>query len=129
MAGWSAGYQAALVRRQLTPGLISSLPKTAGFPPFISFSTSYRELDSALRRPMRRIDKRREEYFAVAQAALLEPKHRKSIGNPGEIGAFQSVHDGTGHAANLQDAREDQAPSPAPTMLRCGLGTATSPRR
>src|SRR6266851_3873268 len=25
-----------------------------------------------------------EEYFAVAQAALLEAKHRKSIGNPGE---------------------------------------------
>jgi hypothetical protein len=29
---------------------------------------------------MRRIGKRREEYFAVAQAALLEAKHRKSIG-------------------------------------------------
>jgi hypothetical protein len=33
---------------------------------------------------MLRIGKRREEYFAVAQAALLEAKHRKSIGNPGE---------------------------------------------
>ena len=33
---------------------------------------------------MLRIGKRREEYFAVAQAALLEVKHRKSIGNPGE---------------------------------------------
>jgi hypothetical protein len=33
---------------------------------------------------MRSIGKRREEYFAVAQAALLEAKHRKSIGNPGE---------------------------------------------
>ena len=30
--------------RQLTPGLISSLPGTAGLPPFISFSTSYPEL-------------------------------------------------------------------------------------
>src|SRR5947209_19581153 len=50
MAGWSAGYQAARVRRQLTPGLISSLPGTAGLPPFISFSTSYGELDSAVRR-------------------------------------------------------------------------------
>src|SRR5947209_1599663 len=81
MAGWSAGYQAARVRRQLTPGPISSVRRTAGSPPCISFSTSYRELDSAVRR---RIGKRREEYFAVAQAALLEPKHRKSIGNPGE---------------------------------------------
>ena len=50
MAGGSNGYRAALVRRQLTPGLISSLPGTAGLPPFISFSTSYPELDSAVRR-------------------------------------------------------------------------------
>jgi hypothetical protein len=33
---------------------------------------------------MRSIGKRREEYFVAAQAALLEAKHRKSIGNPGE---------------------------------------------
>jgi hypothetical protein len=33
---------------------------------------------------MLRIGKRREEYFAVAQAALREAKHRKSLGNPGE---------------------------------------------
>src|SRR2546430_10510916 len=31
------------------------LPATAGLPPFISFSTSYPELDSAVRRPIRRI--------------------------------------------------------------------------
>jgi hypothetical protein len=55
MAGGSNGYRAALVRLQLTPGLISSLPRKAGLPPFISFSTSYRELDSAVRRTMRRI--------------------------------------------------------------------------
>ena len=35
---WVAGR---LVRHQLTPGLISLLPATAGLPPFISFSTSY----------------------------------------------------------------------------------------
>jgi len=44
MGGWSAGYQAGRVRRQLTPGPISSLPAMAGLPPFISFSTSYPEL-------------------------------------------------------------------------------------
>src|SRR5258706_2146249 len=44
MAGGSDGYRAALVRRQPTPGLISSLPGTAGLPPCISFSTSYRRL-------------------------------------------------------------------------------------
>jgi hypothetical protein len=44
MAGGSNGYRAALVRRQLTPGLILSLPGTAGLPPFISFSTSCPEL-------------------------------------------------------------------------------------
>jgi len=48
MAGESDGYQASLVRRQLTPGLISSLPETAGLPPFISFSTSYPEQHSDL---------------------------------------------------------------------------------
>src|SRR6266571_1094245 len=51
MAGGSNGYRATLMRRQLTPGLISSLPGTAGLPPFISFSTSYPELDSAVRSP------------------------------------------------------------------------------
>src|SRR5437588_3991468 len=45
MAGWSDGYRAHLVRRRLTPELISSLPGTAGLPPFISFSTSYPELE------------------------------------------------------------------------------------
>ncbi len=49
MAGWSDGYRADLVRRRLTPGLISSLSGTAGLPPFISFSTSYPELNPAVR--------------------------------------------------------------------------------
>jgi hypothetical protein len=66
MAGGSNGYRATLVRRQLTPGLISSSPGTAGLPPFISFSTSYPELDSAVRRPMRRIgDGGRNNAFSV----------------------------------------------------------------
>ena len=43
MGGGSNGYRAALARLQLTPGLISSLPRAAELPPFISFSTSYRE--------------------------------------------------------------------------------------
>ena len=47
MVGGSNGYRAALARRQLTPGQISSSPETAGLRLFISFSTSYAELDSA----------------------------------------------------------------------------------
>src|SRR4029450_9043442 len=47
MPGGSNGYRAALVRRQLTPGRTSSLPGTAGLPPFIFFSTRDAELDSA----------------------------------------------------------------------------------
>src|ERR1700752_5197431 len=43
MADGSVGSRVVLVRRQRTPGLISSLPGTAGLPPFISFSTSYPE--------------------------------------------------------------------------------------
>ncbi len=49
MSVGSTGYRAVLVRRQLTPGLISSLSGTAGLPPFISFSISYPELDFAAR--------------------------------------------------------------------------------
>jgi len=44
MADGSNGYRAALVSRQLTPELISSLLETAGLLRFISFSTSYPEL-------------------------------------------------------------------------------------
>src|SRR6266566_9827389 len=40
MAGGSNGYRAAVVRRQHTLVLISSLPGTAGLPPFTFFSTS-----------------------------------------------------------------------------------------
>src|SRR5260370_33702169 len=47
MAGLSAGYQAARVRGQLTPGPILSLRRTVGSPPVISFSTSYGDLNSA----------------------------------------------------------------------------------
>src|SRR5262249_11045972 len=65
MAGGSNGCRAALVRRQLTPGLISSLAGTAALQPFISFSTSYPELESAVRRPLRRIGNG-EEYLVVA---------------------------------------------------------------
>jgi hypothetical protein len=54
MAGASNGYRVAQVRRPLTPGLTSSLPGMAELPPFISFSTRYPELDSAVRRLMRR---------------------------------------------------------------------------
>src|SRR5258705_3114304 len=95
MAGWSAGYQAARVKRQLMPGPISSLPGTAGLPPFISFSTSYRELDSAVRPPMLRIGKRREEYFAVAQAAFLLTKKRKIIRKFGAEGRVPIPHPNT----------------------------------
>ena len=45
MAAGSNGYRAVLVKRRLR-GLILLLPGTAGLPPFISFSTSYPELDS-----------------------------------------------------------------------------------
>ena len=41
---WVAGRSG---EAQLTPGLISSLPAMAGLPPFISFSISYPELNSA----------------------------------------------------------------------------------
>jgi len=57
MAGGSDEYQAALVRRPLTRGLISSLPGTAGLPPFICFSTSYPELDFAVPRNCKGVER------------------------------------------------------------------------
>jgi hypothetical protein len=50
-AGGSNGYRAALVSRQLTPGLISSLPRTAGLPPLSLFRQATLRLDSAVRGP------------------------------------------------------------------------------
>ena len=69
MAGGSNGYRALLVRRQLTPGQISSLSGTAGLPPFISFSTSYPEMDPACDSPMRRIS----EVAHLASNEALQP--------------------------------------------------------
>jgi hypothetical protein len=60
MAGGSNGYRAVLVRRQLTPGLTSSLPGTAGLPPFISFSTSCPELQ--LVQPDSKVDLQFTQY-------------------------------------------------------------------
>src|SRR5437868_11453997 len=82
MAGGSNGYRAALVRRQLTPGLTSSFPGTAGLPPFISFSTSYPELDfSALRqRQFLRSEEHTSELqsrFDLVCRLLLEKKKQK----------------------------------------------------
>jgi len=78
MAGGSNGYRAAPVRRQLTPGLISSLPRAAGLPPLSLFrqaTVSWTLPCDVLCLGLANA----EEYFAVAQAALLEAKHRKSI--------------------------------------------------
>jgi hypothetical protein len=84
MRGWFHGYRDALVKCRLTPGGTSSSCGTAGSQRFICFSTNYPDPDSAVRRPVLGIGKRREGYFAVAQAAWLEAKHRKSIGGPEE---------------------------------------------
>src|SRR5580693_3602960 len=63
MAGLSDGYQAARVRRRLTPGLISLLPGTAGSPPFICFSTSYPELDFAVPRNCKGVERSLKTVF------------------------------------------------------------------
>src|SRR5712692_7942737 len=75
MAGWSAGYQAARVRRQLTRGPISSLPGTAGLPPLISFSTSYPELNSAV---LRHTD---NERFVGYPEVILGPHALEEVAN------------------------------------------------
>ena len=64
-------YRDALVSRQFTPGLISSLPTTAGLPPFISFSTSYPELDSAV---LRHMDN--EQFVGNSEVILGESRQK-----------------------------------------------------
>jgi hypothetical protein len=71
MAGGSDGYRATL-GASLRRGRISSLLGTAGLPPFISFSTSYPELDSAVRR---RIRSGGRKYIAVAPKLM----HRTAL--------------------------------------------------
>jgi hypothetical protein len=58
-AGGSDGYHAALVRRQLRRGLISSLPGTL----FICFLTSYPELDFALPRNCKGVERSLRTVF------------------------------------------------------------------
>src|SRR5580692_5997770 len=62
-AGESDGQRAALVRRQLTPGLISSLPGTDELLPFISFSTRYPELDFAVTRNCKGVERSLRTVF------------------------------------------------------------------
>ena len=66
MAGGSNGYRAAMVRRQQTLVLISSLPGTAGLPPSIFFSTS-----CSLGLVQQRAERRRPLLLEVA--VPLEP--------------------------------------------------------
>jgi hypothetical protein len=73
MAGESDGCRAGLVRRRLTPGLISSLFGTAGSTPFISFSTSYPELDSAY--PCATVVRRRSRHAIMKALAFLFIAH------------------------------------------------------
>ena len=73
MAGWSDGYRADLVRRRLTPELISSLPGTAGLPPFISFSISYPELERFVAKRMK------------ATTHELESSHVLMLSKPNQV--------------------------------------------
>jgi len=73
MRGVSNGYLAGLVRRQLTPGLISSLLGTAGLPPFISFSISYPELERFVAKRMK------------ATTHELESSHVPMLSKPNQV--------------------------------------------
>src|SRR5438034_9712629 len=67
------GYRVDVVRRQLTPGLISSLLGTAGLPPFISFSISYPELEGFVAKRMK------------ATTHELESSHVPMLSKPNQV--------------------------------------------
>jgi uncharacterized protein (DUF302 family) len=92
MAGGSNGYQADLVSRPLTPGLISSLPGTAGLPPFISFSTSYPKLDSAVMNTQtRRINVERVTVTSRKTLKDVLAKFDAAVGHPNIEEFWKSV--------------------------------------
>lgn len=70
MADVSNGYRDALVRRQLTPGLISSLPGTGRLPPYIYFSTSYPELGGRVAWCHRFGENKSKRYSALPSFSL-----------------------------------------------------------
>jgi predicted lactoylglutathione lyase len=80
MAGGFNGYRAALVRRLRTLVLISSLPGTAGLPPFISFSTSCAKLDTAPRRSLARGSATRESKNMIDHVILTVSDFKRSVG-------------------------------------------------
>jgi hypothetical protein len=83
MADGCNGYRVALVRRQRTPELISSLPGTAGLPPFISFSISYPELDSAMLNTLtRRINVERVTVTSRKSLQDVLSKFDAAVGRP-----------------------------------------------
>src|SRR5207302_10334782 len=91
MPGGSNGYRAALVRRLLTPGLISSSPGTAGLPRFISFSIGYPELPRRPRRnqqALRRCCLRsRERSLSSSLIGPTAQTFRRGVGRAGPEGA------------------------------------------
>jgi hypothetical protein len=92
MAGGSNGYQADLVSRPLTPGLISSLPGTAGLPPFISFSTSYPKLDCAVMNTQtRRINVERVTVTSRKTLKDVLAKFDAAVGHPNIEEFWKSV--------------------------------------
>src|SRR6266851_5415643 len=95
IAGGFNGYLAALVRRQLTPGLISSLLETGGLPPFISFSTSYNSYFTAHQHTVTR--SRREVCRAVR---ATDSRSRRPVGVRvlAELGFAVALHSRSGRS-------------------------------
>ena len=60
------------MKRQLSPELISSLPGTAGLPPFICFSTSYPELERFV---TKRMEATTHELESSHVPMLSKPNH------------------------------------------------------
>jgi uncharacterized protein (DUF302 family) len=92
MVGGSNGYQADLVSRPLTQGLISSLPGTAGLPPFISFSTTYPKLDCAVMNTQtRRINVERVTVTSRKTLKDVLAKFDAAVGHPNIEEFWKSV--------------------------------------
>jgi hypothetical protein len=111
MAGGSNGCLAALMRRQLTPGLTSSLPGTAGLPPLSLFRQAALSSTLSVQRCVTHGE--RDKGGGVCTARHAVRLHNAGRGRPSLVGRRGRQRP--------QDARRLQSPRPRSIAVNFGV--------